>query len=385
MAQLSVRRVATISSPGMHNDGEGLYLHVSKSGAKSWILRTMVRGKRRDIGLGGTTYVSLAEARIRARELRRIARTGGNPFSERDKAQAPTFQEAARIVHAEQIVPTSRNEKHRDQWINTLRDYAFGKIGAKTVDVIDTADILRVLQPIWLTRSETARRVRQRLRTVFAWARMAGHRKDGNPVDDIETALPKQQDRPAHHSAMPWKELPAFYARLETGNSRAAAALAFTILTAGRTGEVLGARWSEIDGDVWEIPALRMKAGRLHRVPLTEDAMAVLDKVRGLDTEFVFPGQRPNKPLSNMSMAMTMRRMGAGEYTPHGMRSAFRDWASERGAQREVAELCLAHTVGNAVERAYARSDMLDQRRNLLAAWGRYCAGGTAEIVRIGA
>ena len=383
MGALTARKVSTVTKPGMHCDGSGLYLHVSKSGAKSWILRTVVHGKRRDIGLGGVSILSLADAREKARDLRAVARKGGNPLSHRDK-RIPTFEEAARRVHAEQIEPAARNDKHRAQWINTLRDYAFPKIGEKSVDVIDSADILAVLQPIWLDKPETARRVRQRLRTVFDWCRLAGHREAGNPLEGIELALPKQPPKSNHHAAMPWQEVPAFFTDLRERGGTASAALAFTVLTAARTGEVLGARWDEIDGDVWTVPAERMKAGRPHRVPLTPEALAVIEPLRGLDPDLIFPGQKRGRPLSNMAMVALMRRMEQGQWTVHGFRSAFRDWAAERTRiPREVAELCLAHTVGSAIERAYRRSDLFEKRRELMQQWARWCSSAPADVIEI--
>jgi len=245
----------------------------------------MVRGKRRDIGLGGVSWVSLAEAREKARAARKTAREGGDPLAVRRTVQeCPTFEDAARRVHAQQIVGHARNEKHRAQWINSLRDYAFPHIGAKPVREIEQSDVLRVLAPIWTTKPETARRVRQRIRTVMDWARTAGHFEGVNPVEGVEKGLAKQKDRVTHHAAMPWEEVPDLLPKL--GDSVVAQALTFLILTAARTGEVIGARWAEIDFDhrLWTIPADRMKAQREHRVPLSDEALAVLWRVRGLDT-----------------------------------------------------------------------------------------------------
>ena len=378
MSKLTARRVATEKKPGLHGDGGGLYLHVSATGARSWILRTMVRGKRRDIGLGGVSWVSLSEARAKARELRALARNGGNPLAHRDR-KIPTFEEAARKVHAEQIVPTTRSPKSRDQWINSLSAYAFPLIGVMPVDQIDHTDVLRVLTPIWLKKAVTARRVRQRLRTVFAWARTAGHRELQNPVDDIERGLAKQTHRVKHLAAMPWAEVPGFIVDLRAREGLAARALELAILTACRRGEVLGGRWEEIDMDagVWIIPPQRMKAGNEHRVPLTDEAVALLRSIEGLDDELVFPGQRRGKPLSKTALEDIMAGMGR-PVTMHGFRSSFRDWCAERTHfPREIAELSLAHRVGDAVERAYRRSDLFDKRRKLMSAWARFCASGT--------
>jgi integrase len=276
---------------------------------------------------------------------------------------------SARKVHAEQIVGQAKNEKHRAQWINTLRDYAFPQIGTKPVREIDQSDVLRVLAPIWSEKAETARRVRQRVRTVMDWARTAGHFEGVNPVEGVEKGLAKQKDRVTHHAAMPWVDVPGLLPDL--GESVAALALRFLILTAARTGEVIGARWSEMDTEehLWTIPADRMKAKREHRVPLTGEALEVLERVRGLDAEIIFPGQKRGKGLSNMAMTQLMRRLGHGDVTVHGFRSSFRDWAEERGG---VPRESLAHEVGNAVERAYRRSDLLEKRRTLMEAWARF-------------
>ncbi len=386
MPKLTAKTVSGNLAPGMHNDGGGLYLHVSATGAKSWILRTRVHGKRTDIGLGSASLVPLAKARTRAVELRAIARAGGDPLAEKRKAAGtPSFEEAARQVWEEQIAPAARNEKHKAQWLNTLRDYAFPRIGARKVDAVQSADILAVLQPIWLEKPETARRVRQRLRTVFDWAIAAQHRADANPLVGIEKALPRQSDRARHHGALPHAELPALMERLEAAGGVGAMALRFCILTAARSGEVRDATWEEIDlhRAVWTVPAERMKGAREHRVPLSAAAMAVLEEARGLDGSLVFPGSRPGRPMSDMTLAAVLKRLGVTA-TVHGFRSTFRDWAWERtSVPREIAELCLAHQVGSAVERAYARSDLFDKRRDLLDRWAQFAAGGSGTVVEL--
>lgn len=386
MGKLTARKVTTLSEPGHYVDGEGLALVIGRRGGKSWILRTMVRGKRRDIGLGGASWVSLAEAREKARAARKVAREGGDPIAVRKlESDCPSFEEAARHVHAEQIVGQARNEKHRAQWLNTLRDYAFPLLGTKPVRDVDQSDVLKILAPIWTEKPETARRVRQRIRTVMDWARTAGHFHDVNPVDGVEHGLARQKRRVVHHPAMPWQEVPAFMAQIGGGVS--AIALRFLILTAARTGEVIGAQWSEIDwGEaLWIVPSARMKADREHRVPLSEPAMDCLREVHGLNDAIVFPGQRRGKSLSNMAMAQLLRRLGRRDVTVHGFRSSFRDWAEERGGMpREVAELCLAHEVGSAVERAYRRSDLLERRRTLLEDWAKFVASLDMETVDSG-
>jgi len=387
LGRLTVQKIKALKEPGHYVDGDGLALVIGRRGGKSWILRTMVQGRRRDIGLGGLSWVTLAEAREKARTLRKIARDGGDPFTARaGDAPCPSFEEAARIVHRDHVVGTAKNEKHRAQWINTLRDYAFPTIGAKPVRDVDQADMLRVLSPIWTEKPETARRVRQRLRTVIDWARAAGHFEGVNPIEGVEKGLARQRDRVRHHAAMPWEAVPSFLRLLDDGRV-ATFALRFLILTAARTGEVIGARWSEIDRGqrLWNVPEGRMKARRAHRVPLTDDAVAVLDGMRGLDADFIFPGQKRGRPLSNMAMVQVLRRVGRHDVTVHGFRSSFRDWAEEKGGlPREVAELCLAHEVGNAVERAYRRSDLLDKRRTLMERWARFCCPASADIVEIG-
>lgn len=386
MSKLTARKVETLKEPGHYVDGDGLALVIGKRGGKSWVLRTMMRGKRRDMGLGGVSWVSLAEAREKAREYRKIAREGGDPIdAQKTSSDCPTFEEAARKVHAEQIVSQSRNAKHSAQWINTLHTYAFPYIGKKQISEVTQSDVLRVLSPIWTEKAETARRVRQRIRTVMDWARTAGHFEGVNPVEGVERGLPKQRDKVKHHTAMPWIELPTLLPQL--GTSAAAHALHFLILTAARTGEVIGARWSEINMEekLWIIPEGRMKAKREHRVPLSPEAINVLEHVKGLGDEFVFPGQKHGRGLSNMAMTQLMRRINHGDVTVHGFRSSFRDWAEERGGMpREIAELSLAHEVGNATERAYRRSDLLEKRRKLMERWARFCQPTSADVVEFG-
>jgi integrase len=385
MPKLTARKAEALKDPGHYVDGDGLALVIGKRGGKSWVLRTMVRGKRRDIGLGGYSWVSLAEAREKAREARKIAREGGDPIAQRlTHVACPTFAEAARQVHADQVVGQGSNGKHKDQWINTLVTYAFPAIGAKPVNDITQADVLAVLAPIWTDKAETARRVRQRIRTIMDWARTAGHYTGVNPVEGVDKGLSKQRDVVKHHAALPWQDVPALVPKL--GGSTAAKALQFLILTAARTGEVIGARWSEIDVQdrLWIIPMERMKSNREHRVPLTEEALAVLADVRGLDDEFVFAGQKRGKGLSNMAMAQLLKRIDYGDTTVHGFRSSFRDWAAERSAMpREIAELSLAHTVGNAVERAYRRSDLIEKRRDLMERWSAHCLPSSGDVIRL--
>lgn len=377
---LSAMQVRNLREPGRYGDGNGLYLVVDPSGAKRWLLRVVVQGKRRDIGFGGTSLVTLAEAREKAIAYRKLAREGGDPLAERQKAVAvivPTFAEAAEQVYADHKA-TWRNEKHAAQWITTLRSYAVPHIGTKRVDQIDTPDILKVLSPIWLTKPETARRVRQRLGTVFDWAKTAGHRTGDNPVEGVARGLPKQSGAEKHHAALPFVEVPAFVANLRANETGLITRLAFEflILTAARTSEVLEAEWPEIDraAKVWTVPAARMKAGRVHRVPLGERSLAILEAAEPLamGSRYLFPGRDGERPLSNTVFLMMLRRMKIA-ITAHGFRSSFRDWAAETTSfPREVVEMALAHAVENKVEAAYRRGDLLDKRRELMGAWGIY-------------
>ncbi len=380
-------QVRALKVPGRYADGNGLYLVVEPSGSKRWLLRTVVESRRRDIGLGGASLVTLAEAREKAHAYRKLARDGGDPLAERRKARAtvPTFAEAAEQVHAEHKA-SWENPKHVQQWIRTLETYANPHFGTRRVDQIATPDVLRALAPIWLTKPETARRVRQRIGTVLNWAKAAGHRSGENPVDGVAKGLPKQGGEVEHHAALPYAEVPSFVARLRSSDSGEVARLAFEflILTALRTSEVLGARWQEIDEaeKVWTVPADRMKKRRVHRVPLSPRASEILDRAKLLagDSPFIFPGRSPAKPMSNMVFSMALRRMNV-PVTAHGFRSSFRDWAAEETRYpREVAEAALAHVVENRVEAAYRRGDLLEKRRELMEAWATFC--GTVPTER---
>ncbi len=377
--KLTKRLVENLGA-GRHGDGGGLYLVVDPSGARRWIVRVTVKGQknakgaplRTDFGLGGADVVTLNAARERALEYRRMAKSGLNPRYNASR-EIPTFEELAKQVHIERL-PTWKNPKHGQQWLNTLRDYAFPKIGRMPVDAIGQPEVLMCLSPIWTEKHETARRLAQRIKTVLDVARSKGFRDGENPITAVKEAavLPKVKAKVEHHDAMPWKDVPAFYAELDQRSAVAAKALQFTILTACRTSEVLGMTWDEVDEDarLWVIPASRMKGGVQHRVPLTDEMMCILAQMKKLSSTYVFEGQKRHKPLSNMSMLMLLRRMGRGQFTVHGFRSTFRDWAGEAaGAPREVAEAALAHQVGSDVERAYARSDLLERRRELMASW----------------
>jgi len=370
---------------GRHGDGNGLYLVVDPSGARRWIVRVVVKGQknkkgaplRTDFGLGGADIVPLNQARERALEYRRMAKQGLNPRFNAHR-EVPTFEEVAQQVHIDRM-PTWKNAKHGQQWINTLRDYAFPKIGRMPIDSIDQPEVMMCLAPIWTEKHETAKRLAQRIKTVLDVARSKGFRTGENPVTAIKDAgaLPRVKAKVKHHKAMGWQDVPKFYADLKTRKAMAAKALMFTCLTGSRTGEVLGLRWEEIDfeAQLWTCPADRMKTGEAHRVPLTDEMLSIIEPLKELRSDFVFEGQKRHKPLSNMSMLMLLRRMDVEGVTVHGFRSTFRDWASEvASAPREVAEKSLAHSVGTDVERAYARSDLLDKRRALMRDWSQYVA-----------
>lgn len=389
--ELNPARVRAISEAGRYADGNGLYLVVDPSGAKRWMLRTVINGKRRDMGLGSTSLVSLADARELASQHRRAARAGADPIAERRRQTAvvPSFAEAARTVHGD-YKASWRNEKHAAQWLNTLQDYVFPILGDRPVNRIESPDVIRVLSPIWLTKPETARRVRQRIGTVMDWAKASGFRDAENPVEGAVRGLPKQPDRKGHFKALPYQDVPGFIKRLRASGDDASVsklAFEFMILTATRTGEVLGATWDEIDTDnaLWTIPGKRMKAKAEHRVPLSDRCLEILRAARSLSngSAYVFASATPESPLSNMVFLMLLRRLKI-DATAHGFRSAFRDWAAERtNFPREVCEMALAHTVSDKVEAAYRRGDLFDKRRDLMHAWAGYLSTEPAKVVPI--
>ena len=377
--------------PGRHRVAKALYLNVTPQQGKSWVLRVVVNGKRRELGLGSYPDLSLAKAKEEAAGYRLTARRGGDPAAERDKRHVLpiTFEEAARAAH-EQHKSSWRNEKHRAQWINTLETYAFELIGQKRVSEIESPDVLKVLAPIWLTKPETARRVRQRMALVFDWARAHGHREGENPCNAARAgaALPKQpikSEEERHFAAMAYADVPAFVRSLGSGPASQSLLLAleFLILTAARTGEVIGAKWSEIDLNkaVWTIPAERMKAKRKHRMPLSGRAIEILKAASSLTKRggYVFPGVEADR-LSNMAFLMLLRRMGK-DCTVHGFRSAFRTWAEEKtNFPRQVYEGALAHGINDKTEASYNRTDQIEKRRKLMAAWESYISGGAKVL-----
>ena len=381
---LTHAKVKALETPGRYGDGGGLYLNVAKGGSKSWVQRIAIDGRRRDVGLGGFPTVSLAKARERASQNRDAIADGRDPVAEKrtPKPAVPTFREAARACH-EMNRPRWRNEKHATSWLATLERHAMPKLGQLPVDRITRADVLAVLTPIWGTRQETARRVRQRIRAVMRWAVAHGHR-DGNPAGEgIDGALPPMPVIRAHFRALPYREVPAALETIVASTAGVAAktCFEFLVLTAARSGEARGATWDEIDLDarLWTIPAERMKGGVEHRVPLSEAAIAALEEAASLRGEsgFVFPSPVGGRQLSDMTLTKILRTVGLAERaTVHGFRSSFRDWAAEcTSASYAAMELSLAHHVGNTVERAYARSDLLEQRRALMDQWAEHVIG----------
>ncbi|CCB65248.1 site-specific integrase [Hyphomicrobium sp. MC1] len=374
--------VEKVRTPGRYGDGNGLMLVVDQSGASRWVLRVQTNGRRRDIGLGGTSVVSLSEARDLAHEIRRKAKAGLDPVAVRraERQGVPTFEDCAKIVHAANL-KTWRNGKHTDQWLNTLEAYAFPVIGKRPVNKVETGDILKILMPIWTDKAETARRVLQRLRTVLDHATAAGHRSGENPCRIAAIGLPKQGSSVKHFAALPYADLPAFLTKLRGADDHdpiIKLALEFLILTAARSGEVRGAPPLEFDlrAKLWTIPASRMKAEREHIVPLSPRAIEIIQEAQRLapNAEFVFASKRTRgKPLSDMALTMLLRRLKV-DATAHGFRSSFRDWCSEEtDFPSEVAEMALAHAIDSKVEAAYRRGKLLEKRRSLMNAWAKYC------------
>jgi integrase len=393
---LSVKRVERLKTKGRYYDGRihpavpGLCLQVSESGAKSWLLRYQLNGVKRWMGLGSLSAFTLVEARERARRERQKLTDGIDPLQVRRAeraaqraaaAKAITFKEAAEQFHRLHAHEW-KNKKHSAQVINTLRDYAFPMIGDMSVAEVDTPDVLRCIEPIWISKTETASRVRGRIEAVLGWATVRGYRQGDNPArwrQHLDQALPKRNlvKKTEHHAALPYTELPAFMAVLRKREGMATRALEFALMTASRVGETTGARWSEIDlaEKLWRVPASRMKGGKAHTVPLVPQVIEFLDRLPRDGTDgFVFIGARQGTKLSNTSLHAVLKRMGYGSITVHGFRSTFRDWAAEQtNFPREVCEMALAHAVSDKVEAAYLRGDLLRKRRQLAESWARFC------------
>jgi integrase len=391
--KLTARAAETLAKPGRHSDGGGLYLSISGEGRRRWVFLYTWRGKQREAGLGaaGKGGVSLKAAREKAAERRALVKAGVDPIAEWNKAnpgEGRSFGKAADdylAVHQGGF----RNEKHKAQWAMTLTRYC-EPIRGMPVDAVDTEAVLSVLKPLWTRAPETASRLRGRIEAVLDAAKARGfiERNEANPArwrGHLDKLLPKRAKLTrGHHAAMPYAGVPAFIAELRQRPATAARALEFCILTATRSGEALAARWDEMDfeGKVWTVPAERTKAGREHRIPLSERAVDILREMEAERTgEFVFPGQRPGRPLSGMAFEMLLRRINS-PYTAHGFRSSFRDWAgNETLFTRELAEHALAHVIGDKAEQAYRRSDALARRRELMDAWAKHCEGAAGENV----
>jgi integrase len=391
LGRLSAVRVQNVRKRGYYGDGGGLYLRVAPGGAKGWIFRYGGRGRRRDMGLGGYPAIGLAKARELAGDCRSVLAVGLDPIAVRkekrlaaavEAAKAMTFDECATAYICAHEVGW-RNLKHRQQWRNTLATYVTPVVGRLPVSAVDTGLVLKVLEPIWTRKPETASRVRGRMEGVLDWAKVRGYRTGENPArwrGHLDHLLPAKTKvrKVEHHAALPYARIGAFLAALRKQKGISSRALEFLVLTASRSGEALGAVWDEVDmgAKVWTIPPGRMKAGKEHRVPLSDATLAVLQQMHDIrHSDYVFPGGRDRRPLSEMSLFMLLRRMGHGDITAHGFRSTFRDWAAEQtNFPREVAEMALAHAVGDAVERAYARTDLFERRRKLMDAWAAYSA-----------
>ncbi len=379
--RLTVQRIESLKSRGRHGDGLGLWLNVGKTGSKSWVFRWTKKGHVREMGLGPYPALSLSNARKKAIEYPQMIANGLNPRLERDRQYGKTFGE---VADAYIVAMRSRWSHHKtyDQWQSTLTDVC-KSIRSQQVADIQTADVLKILNPIWNTTPETASRIRNRIERVLDYAKSKGWRESDNPArwrGHLENILPARQklDR-GHHAAMDYSSLPEFWRQLNDKELLSARALEFLILTAGRAGDILNATWEQIDLEkgLWIISAKRMKAQRDHRVPLTSESLAILRPLyENRVSQFIFPGQKSGKPLSIMAMKMLIRRMKIKGASVHGFRSTFRDWAGdETNFAREIAEAALAHKIGSEVEQAYRRSDALEKRRRLMQAWADYCTG----------
>ncbi len=396
--RLSAKAVAAKKDPGYYNDGGGLYLQVSPSLSKSWIFRYRINGGRREMGLGSLLDVALADARAKRDSFRKLLREGTDPIQARRNAELERALSAARSMTFKQCATAYieshsagwKNEKHKAQWESTLETYCGSVFGLLPVQEIDTALVLKALEPIWTKKPETASRVRARVERVLDWAKVRGYRDGANPAlwrGHLDTLLPslEKKKRVKHHPALPFQEMPAFMKELRAQQGLAARALELLILTATRTGETINSQWSEFDLDaaVWTIPAARMKAHREHEVPLSPRAVAILKELnKSRSSDFVFPG-KPKRPLSNMALLALLKRMDREEITVHGFRSTFRDWASEStNYPRDVCEMALAHQIANATEAAYRRGKLFPKRALLMRDWEKFCATTTrGEVV----
>ncbi|MCJ2138403.1 tyrosine-type recombinase/integrase [Methylobacterium sp. J-026] len=374
----------------MYADGGGLYLQVTHAQARSWIFRFMLDGRARSMGLGPLHTITLAEARTKATECRKLCLDGRDPIIEREQARARLKLDAAKALTfracAEGYIKAHKAgwiERTTDHWHMAFEAFVYPVFGDVSVQAVDTGLVMQALEPIWTAKTVTAVRVRGRIESVLDWATTRGHRAGENPArwrGHLANLLPRRSkvSKVVHYPALPFKEVPAFMAAIERQAGIAALAVQFTILTAVRTAEATGARWDEIDEAeaTWTIPVERMKAGIQHRVPLSLPALALVQQLKPLGSEYVFPGMKRSQPLNKTAMLKVLTRMGRKDITVHGFRSAFRDWASESTSfPREVAEAALAHVIENRVEAAYRRGDLFQKRRELMDAWAVYCGG----------
>ena len=390
--------------PGRYADGGGLYLQVGPTGGRAWLFRYMLSGKSREMGLGSINTVDIAQARTEATECRRLVLAGIDPIEARktgrmqaliDASRSKTFKQCAK-AYIEAHQTGWKNAKHAAQWTATLDAYVYPKFGDLPVSAVDTGKVMEVLEAdkLWTTKTETATRVRGRIEKVLDWAAARGYRDNTNPArwtGHLDKMLPKPSKvrKVAHHAALPFAALPTFFEALVADTSGAARALQLIILTATRTNETLQAQWKEFDLDakIWTIPGERMKAGVEHRIPLSDTAVKIIQaQFEMKQNDYVFPGARDKKPLSNMACLMLLGRMQRDDITVHGFRSTFRDWAAETtNFSREVAEMALAHTIKDDTEAAYRRGDLLEKRRALMSLWADYCGGKfDAKVTQIG-
>jgi integrase len=391
--RLSALAVTRASRPGLYADGAGLYLRVNRNGSKSWAFRFMIQGKPREMGLGSLTKVTLADARRKAADARLALSNGRDPLALRREQEAEraaeekiaqnsavTFNKCAEGYIAAHEA-SWKNEKHKQQWRNTIATYVSPVFGNTPVQDVDLDLILKAVEPIWSKKAETARRIRGRIEVILDWARVRGYRSGENPArwrGQMDQLLPARSKAASvkHHAALPYSEVSEFMKELRVGSGSSADALEFLILTAARTSEVLYARWTEIDlkRKLWIVPAARMKSGREHRVPLSSAAIAVVIRMENPKCDYVFSGRNPKQPLSDMSLLMTLGRMNRVGVTVHGFRSTFRDWAAECTVfPSEVVEMALGHVIEGKTEAAYRRGDLLEKRRQLMDAWADYC------------
>jgi integrase len=395
--RLTAKAVENQKKPGLYADGGNLHLRVAPGGSKGWIFRFTLAGRTRDAGLGSYPSVSLAEARNEADRLRKQIAEGTDPVEARKTQRAASQAEAERVITFEQCAKAYvashevgwKNDKHWAQWHSTLKTYVYPVIGRLPVKAVDTSLVMQILEPIWRSKTETASRVRGRIEVILSWAKVRGYRDGENPAQwrgHLDHLLPAKGKvrNVKHHPALPYSEMPTFISRLRTYSSITARALEFLVLTNTRTNETLKATWDEIDLErrLWIIPGPRMKADKEHRVPLSSRAVELLSELAEIRrSEYVFPGMKLGRPLSQMALLMLLRRMGyeQGTVTAHGFRSTFKDWVSEcTNLSMEASEIALSHKVANAVEAAYRRGDMFEKRREMMEAWSAFCGSSNS-------